>query len=59
VFIKRKAGSAYEKGIYRTGFYLGQSGFMRGLESDTIGGFNNMLLKQKKEDGEHTKTAAG
>lgn len=59
MFIKRKAGSAYEKGIYRTGFCFGQSGSMGGLEGDTIGGFNSMLLKQKKEDGEHTKTAAG
>jgi len=25
---------------------------MGGLESDTIGGFNGMLLKQKKEEGE-------
>lgn len=29
---------------------------MGGLESDTIGGFNGMLLKQKKEEGEANVT---
>ena len=33
-------------------FILDRSGSMGGLESDTIGGFNSMLKKQKKEDGE-------
>ncbi len=33
-------------------FILDRSGSMGGLESDTIGGFNSMLEKQKKEDGE-------
>jgi uncharacterized protein YegL len=32
-------------------FILDRSGSMSGLESDTIGGFNSMLQKQKKEDG--------
>lgn len=32
-------------------FVLDRSGSMAGLESDTIGGFNAMLEKQKKEDG--------
>lgn len=32
-------------------FLLDRSGSMGGLESDTIGGFNAMLEKQKKEDG--------
>ena len=32
-------------------FILDRSGSMAGLESDTIGGFNAMLEKQKKEDG--------
>ena len=32
-------------------FILDRSGSMHGLESDTIGGFNSMLEKQKKEDG--------
>ena len=33
-------------------FILDRSGSMAGLESDTIGGFNGMIEKQKKEDGE-------
>lgn len=33
-------------------FILDRSGSMAGLESDTIGGFNAMITKQKKEDGE-------
>ena len=33
-------------------FILDRSGSMAGLESDTIGGFNAMIAKQKKEDGE-------
>ena len=33
-------------------FILDRSGSMAGLESDTIGGFNAMLEKQKKESGE-------
>ena len=33
-------------------FILDRSGSMSGLEKDTIGGFNSMLEKQKKEEGE-------
>jgi hypothetical protein len=33
-------------------FILDRSGSMSGLESDTIGGYNAMLEKQKKESGE-------
>ena len=33
-------------------FILDRSGSMSGLETDTIGGFNSMLAKQKKEEGE-------
>ena len=33
-------------------FILDRSGSMSGLESDTIGGFNAMIKKQKKEPGE-------
>lgn len=33
-------------------FILDRSGSMAGLESDTIGGFNAMINKQKKEKGE-------
>ena len=32
-------------------FILDRSGSMAGLEKDTIGGFNSMIEKQKKEDG--------
>ena len=32
-------------------FILDRSGSMSGLESDTIGGFNSMIAKQKKQDG--------
>ena len=31
---------------------LDRSGSMRGLEDDTIGGYNSMLEKQKKEEGD-------
>lgn len=33
-------------------FILDRSGSMSGLESDTIGGFNAMIAKQRKEDGQ-------
>lgn len=33
-------------------FILDRSGSMSGLEADTIGGFNSMIEKQKKEDGD-------
>ncbi|MBQ7507719.1 MAG: VWA domain-containing protein [Spirochaetales bacterium] len=33
-------------------FILDRSGSMAGLEADTIGGFNSMIEKQKKEEGE-------
>ena len=33
-------------------FILDRSGSMSGLEADTIGGFNSMIEKQRKEDGE-------
>ena len=33
-------------------FILDRSGSMAGLESDTIGGFNSMLARQKREAGE-------
>ena len=32
-------------------FILDRSGSMAGLESDTIGGFNSMIEKQKRQDG--------
>ena len=33
-------------------FILDRSGSMCGLEAETIGGFNSLIAKQKKEDGE-------
>ena len=33
-------------------FILDRSGSMSGLEADTIGGFNALIEKQKKQDGE-------
>ena len=39
-------------GITELVFIIDKSGSMSGLESDTIGGFNSMIAKQKKEAGE-------
>ena len=44
--------SHMKKGLTELVFILDRSGSMGGLESDTIGGFNGMLGKQKKEEGE-------
>ena len=41
-----------KKGLTEVVFILDRSGSMSGLESDTIGGYNSMLKKQKKENGE-------
>ena len=41
-----------KKGFTELVFTLDKSGSMAGLESDTIGGFNSMLNKQKELDGE-------
>ena len=40
------------KGLTEVVFILDRSGSMSGLEADTIGGFNSMIAKQKKEKGE-------
>lgn len=40
------------KGLTEVIFILDRSGSMRGLEADTIGGFNSMIEKQQKEEGE-------
>ena len=40
------------KGLTEVVFILDRSGSMSGLESDTIGGFNSMIKKQCKEEGE-------
>ncbi len=41
-----------KKNLTELVFILDKSGSMAGLEADTIGGFNSMIEKQKKEDGE-------
>ena len=40
------------KGLTEVVFILDRSGSMAGLEKDTIGGFNSLIEKQKKEEGE-------
>ena len=40
-----------KNGLTEMIFILDRSGSMAGLESDTIGGFNALIEKQKKEDG--------
>ena len=40
------------KGLTEIVFILDRSGSMSGLEADTIGGYNSLIEKQKKEDGE-------
>lgn len=40
------------KGLTEVVFILDRSGSMSGLEADTIGGFNSMIEKQRKEEGE-------
>ena len=41
-----------KKNLTEMVFILDKSGSMSGLESDTIGGINAMIEKQKKQDGE-------
>ena len=41
-----------KKNLTEMVFILDKSGSMHGLEKDTIGGFNSMISKQKKIDGE-------
>ncbi len=45
-----------KKGLTELVFILDRSGSMSGLEADTIGGYNAMLGKQKKEQGEAVVT---
>lgn len=45
-----------KQGLTELVFILDRSGSMSGLESDTIGGFNAMLDKQKREAGDCTVT---
>jgi uncharacterized protein YegL len=45
-----------KKGLTELVFILDRSGSMSGLEDDTIGGYNSLLNKQKKETGDCTIT---
>ena len=57
VFTKeRKVGNTVKKGLTELVFILDRSGSMSGLEDDTIGGFNGMLDKQKRQEGEANVT---
>ncbi|MBQ6401989.1 MAG: VWA domain-containing protein [Firmicutes bacterium] len=47
-----------KKGLTEMVFILDRSGSMSGMEADTIGGFNSMLEKQKKEEGDAILTTA-
>ena len=40
-----------KKNLTELVFILDRSGSMSGLEADTIGGFNSLIAKQKKEEG--------
>ena len=50
--IKIKEATTMRRGLTELVFILDRSGSMSGLESDTIGGYNAMLEKQKKETGQ-------
>ncbi len=55
IFIEKfmkKENRTMKNNITELVFILDRSGSMAGLESDTIGGFNAMIEKQKKQDGE-------
>ncbi|MGG7619068.1 vWA domain-containing protein [Bacillus coreaensis] len=41
-----------KKHVTEVVFILDKSGSMAGLETDTIGGYNSMLIKQRKAEGE-------
>ena len=40
-----------KKNLTELVFILDKSGSMAGMEADTIGGFNSMIDRQKKEEG--------
>lgn len=50
--MKKKNQENSKNNVTELVFILDRSGSMAGLEGDTIGGFNAMLEKQKKEEGE-------
>ncbi len=45
-----------KKGLTELVFILDRSGSMSGLESDTIGGFNSMIARQRETEGEANVT---
>lgn len=47
-----------KKGLTELVFILDRSGSMQGLEADTIGGFNGMIEKQRKQERETNVTTA-
>ena len=49
---KKKEETEMKKNLTEIVFILDRSGSMGGLESDTIGGYNSFLEKQKKEEGD-------
>ena len=53
---KERQVTHMKKGLTELVFILDRSGSMGGLESDTIGGFNGMLAKQQKAEGEANVT---
>ena len=56
VYQQKRKVMHMKKGLTELVFILDRSGSMGGLESDTIGGVNGMLQKQKKEEGEANVT---
>ena len=52
-----KEDKKMNKNITELVFIIDKSGSMSGLEKDTIGGFNSLIEKQKKEEGEVVVTA--
>lgn len=47
-----------KKGLTELVFLLDRSRSMQGLEADTIGGFNGMIEKQRKQEREANVTTA-
>lgn len=52
IFCNPQKGSEAKSQVTELIFILDRSGSMGGLEADTIGGFNSLLEKQKKQGGE-------
>ncbi len=50
--MRQKVRQVMKKNLTEIVFILDRSGSMGGLEADTIGGYNSMIAKQKKEEGD-------